>query len=172
MRNQLSFSRRQLCTWGLVFALPLFACVSKPTVALKDLRVTGPAPGGLAVDMVIQVNNKNSFAIQIRNIRAMAKVADKFDLPPIVMSPNELWLNAATGTTVSVPVIIPWNVVPGLLSETAGSSTVQYRVTGVVNITASRALALDKNDEPLDETGEIPRDVIVRAAQHMIPGAR
>jgi hypothetical protein len=147
------------------------ACVSKPTLQLHHAQTSGVGPGGVNVDVYMLVNNDNSFDVQVRDFRGNVTLAGKYTFGPINWNPNQ-WLPSKQTTTVRVPVTIPWPVVPMILTETAGSDTVAYRVVGSADVTASRLIGIQRNDEPIDETGTMPRSMILNAARTMWPLAR
>lgn len=147
------------------------SCASKPTLKVDHARVTGVGPLGIGLDVVVRVYNSNSFDIMIRNVHAQTTLAGRYQLPAVNVQPN-LWLPAKKETYVSTPVVVPWTLVPGVLSATMGSEHVSYHVQGYADVTATRALGVEVNNEPLDERGSVPREVMLGAARTMIPGAR
>src|SRR5689334_6871429 len=117
-------------TWKLgriaAFAPLLFAlaaspgCVTKPVVTVHHAEVQGISTLGLSAVIVLRVRNDNSYDVQVRNVRAQVTVGGRYPLMPIDVSPNQ-WLPAKQTTLVAVPVTIPWQIVPALIAETAGS---------------------------------------------------
>lgn len=138
-------------------------CVSKPTVTVQAANLRGIGTMGVTLEISLLVTNPNSFDVQIRNVRSQVKIADKYWLDPIQFNPNA-WLAANKSTVVPVPVVIPWRLVPQLLAESASSNTISYRVTGAADVTAVRALGIEKNDQPVDETGSISRQALLDMA--------
>jgi LEA14-like dessication related protein len=146
------------------------ACVHKPTVELDRAQVSNVGLYGVGMDVVVRINNTNSFDVMVREVQASVSINNKYALAPIRMSPNR-WLPSDQNTLIAVPVVIPWTVIPGLLAETVGRDTLSYRVKGTADVTATKLLQVQRNDEPIDEEGTIPRAVVVSAARVRIPGA-
>ncbi|MEZ4440456.1 MAG: hypothetical protein R3B72_15270 [Polyangiaceae bacterium] len=113
--------------------------------------------------VVMKVNNKNFFDVQVRNVRANVVVAEKVRLPMIAYNPD-VWLGAKQTTLVPVPVTLPWALVGPLLAATIESDTVDYHVEGVADVTAVRMLGIRRNDEPFDDEAEVSRAQLVAAA--------
>jgi hypothetical protein len=152
--------------WAGVLALLLWTlsgCVTKPVLELHSARLSSATPQGVGLDVYLQVNNKNAFDVQVRNVRCNVVIAKRFRLPPLQFSPNQ-WLPAGKATLVRVPMVVPWPMVPPLLAATVGFETLTYRVTGAADVTAVRLLGIQRNDYPVDEEGEVPRLALVIAA--------
>jgi LEA14-like dessication related protein len=149
----------------LVAALALFAtgCFSEPSMKLYGARVTHATPYGVGLTMTLAVENNNSFDVMVRDVRADVMIAKRYRLPTVVVSPNQ-WLAANRSTLVQVPVIVPWTLVTPLVSTTVGSSTIEYRVWGSANVTATRALEVDFDDYQLDKDGKFYRSELLLAA--------
>jgi len=90
-------------------------------------------------------------------------IAGRYRLPPLQYDPNK-WLPAYRSTTVEVPLTVPWALVGPLLSTSVGSTTIKYRVVGLVDVTAVRMLGIRHNDYGLDEEGEVSRMELLMAA--------
>ena len=148
-----------LATFALSLALAS-GCVSKPVIALHHADLKEVSIQGLDLKVVIQISNPNAYDVEVRNVHAQVTIAGKFRLDPIDVQPNK-WLPAGETTLVTVPVSIPWTMVPGLVAETLGTPEVKYRVTGVADVTATRAFGIEKNNYPLDEEASLPRQVFV-----------
>ncbi|MFO0590154.1 MAG: LEA type 2 family protein [Polyangiaceae bacterium] len=148
--------------WLFVGALALStaACVETPTVTLHHADIQGASLAGAVVDVVIAINNPNSYDIKLRDITAETTFAGKYRLPPIVMHPD-LWLPSGQTTLVHVPTTLPWLMLPGLLAETVMSPAVVYNVTGSANVTATRTFGIEENNYPLQLTGTMPRTLLV-----------
>ena len=162
---------RALCIAAIALAATIAtACVHKPTLQLDHAQVSNVGLYGVGLDVVVQVNNTNSFDVMVRDVNANVSINNKYALAPIRMNPNR-WLPSDQTTLIAVPVIIPWQVLPMLLAETIGQPTLSYRVRGTADVTATKLLQIQRNDEPIDEEGTIPRAVVVSAARVRIPGA-
>lgn len=156
--------RKLLTTPALLFAgvlaLSTAACVETPTVTLHHADIQGASLTGAVVDVVIAINNPNSYDIKLRDITAETTFAGRYRLPPIVMHPD-LWLPSGQTTLVHVPTTLPWLMIPGILAETVMSPQVVYNVTGSANVTATRTFGIEENNYPLQLTGTMPRTVLV-----------
>ena len=104
------------------------ACVQVPTVMLRRADVRGVSLAGPTVDVVIAINNPNSYDIKMRDVTAETTFAGKYTLPPIVQHPNQ-WLPAGQVTEVHVPMTLPWLMIPGILAETVMSPSKRHRAT-------------------------------------------
>jgi LEA14-like dessication related protein len=149
-------------------ALPLLTgCVSKPAVTLHDASLRSASLRGIGLDIFLKVENDNSYDIQIRNVRAEVTIHERYKLAPIDIQPNQ-WLPAEQTTIVRVPVLIPWHVVPPIVQETMGSTTIPYRAQGSVDVTAIRMLGIERDNYPVDEKGSVRRQELVNAAAGML----
>jgi LEA14-like dessication related protein len=158
----------RLARWAGILFVGLFllaptSCAKKPTMQVQYAQITGVSPFGVIVNVVLRVNNSNSFDIMVRNIHAQTTLAGQYQLPAVDMQPN-LWLAAKKTTFIDAPVTIPWNLVPGLLAATLGNENISYHVQGYADVTATRSIGLRVNNEPLDEQGLIPRELLLQAA--------
>jgi LEA14-like dessication related protein len=153
-----------------LFALALAGCVKKPTVQLDSAQIAGVGLVGVSMNVVVRVNNTNSFDVMVREINAQMTINNRYTLSPIVTSPN-VWLASDKTTLVSLPMVIPWTVVPGLLSETLGKDTISYHVQGTADVTATRLLQVQKNNHPINEDGTVSRAAILAAARVRLPMA-
>jgi hypothetical protein len=161
----------------LVAALALAAigaegCVSQPVVALDHAEIRSlQFPGGIGLTVFLRVNNKNAFDVQVRNVRGQATLGNRWILPPVDFSPN-VWLPAGQTTVVAVPVVIPFDMLPGIVGQTLGASTIAYHFKGTADVTAVRMLGVQRNDYPVDDGGEVSRMALAQAAASVIPGLR
>jgi hypothetical protein len=153
---------------GGVSVLVLPGCVSKPNMQLHHAEVQNAGPMGIGMNVVLRVNNENSFDVQVRNVRVQTTLQGRWTLPGVVYSPNQ-WLPADGTTLVSAPVLIPWTMVGPLLAETAMNSTIEYRVRGEADVTAIRSVGIRSDNYPVDETGTIPRVAVLQAARTTMP---
>lgn len=142
---------------------PLAGCVSKPVISLHHAEVRDASLGGIGLEVVLKVDNPNTYDVEVRSVHAQVTIAGKYALEPIDVTPNQ-WLGSNSTTLVRVPLSIPWTMLPVLVTETLGSSEVKYHVTGTADVTAVRALKIEKNDYPIDEDGTLPRQVFVSAS--------
>lgn len=152
----------------LVAAIAAAGCVDKPTMELHHAEIRSAGPMGVGMDVILRVNNGNSFDIQVRNVRVQTVLENRYTLPPVAYSPNQ-WLHSDSSTLVAAPVLIPWPLVGPLLAETATHDTLHYRVRGEADVTAFRSLGIRSDNYPVDETGEVPRMALVQAARNVLP---
>src|SRR5690349_17032563 len=124
-----------LCLAALTSAA---GCVRGPSVSVHHADVKSGAPDGLGVVVYLAVENGNDFDVEIRRVRARVTMEGKYHLAPVDVSPNK-WLRANKTTLVAVPMSIPWDVVPRLISSSAGSSSIAYNVRGTADVTAGRS---------------------------------
>lgn len=151
----------------------LSGCVTKPAMKLWGTQVSSAGAPGLSMNMIMRVENDNGFDIQIRNVRATVVLDGRHVLPPIVASPNT-WLRSGQVTNVTVPVMVPWNMVPTLTASAARGPYVRFHVRGFADVTGTRALKIDKDDWYVDEYGTVSSGEILAAAGRghlpMLPG--
>jgi LEA14-like dessication related protein len=149
----------------LVALLALFAsgCFSEPSMKLYGARISGATPYGVNLTMTMSVTNDNSFDVMVRDVRADVMLAKRYRLPTVVVSPN-IWLPANRTTSLQVPVNIPWSMIGPLVGAGIGSPTIEYRVWGSANVTATRSLEIDWDDYKLDKEGRFYRQELISAA--------
>jgi hypothetical protein len=164
-------ARAPIVAAALALAAATAACVSQPVVALDHAEIRGASFSGVSLVVMLRVNNKNSFDVQVRNVRGQASIANRWLLPPIDYSPN-VWLPAGQSTVVPAPIVIPLDMIPGILAQTLGSQTIAYYFKGTADVTAVRMLGIQRNDYPVDEGGTISRMALASTAATMIPGLR
>lgn len=164
-----SMKRRLLCVLAPTCAVLAIVsgCVSKPVVSLDHAALSYASFRGIGLDVFLKVVNENSYDVQVRNVRADVTIAGRYALAPIDIQPNT-WLPADETTLVRVPVLIPWQIVPGLLNETVGSPSISYRVRGSADVTAVRMLGIERNDYPVDQQGTVPRQQLINSAAVMM----
>jgi len=143
-------------------------CVTQPAVTVHHAEVRGLSAFGLNVLIFLQIRNDNAFDVQVRNVHCNVVFGRGYTLGPIDFAPNQ-WLPSNQATLVPVPVSIPYQLVPALISETAGSFAIPYYVKGTADVTATRALGIERNNYPIDEGGAVPRQMVVDAARSAIP---
>jgi len=149
----------------------LAGCVQRPTMTIHHAEVQGVSTYGVTVNIVLQVQNDNSYDVQIRRVHCNVTIGRGYVLGPIDFQPNQ-WLPSNRVTYVTVPVTIPWSLVPALVMETNGSYAIAYTVKGSADVTATRAFGIERDNYPIDEGGIVPRQTVVDAARSMLPFAR
>lgn len=159
----MSFSSRSrrafLGTFALSLAL-LAGCVSKPVISLHHADLKEVSLLGMNLKLFIQIDNPNAYDVEVRAVHCQVTIAGKYQLAPMDLQPNQ-WLPAGQATLITVPVSIPWTMVPALVAETLGTTDVKYRVQGMADVTATRTFGIEKNNYPLDEEASLPRQVFV-----------
>ncbi len=138
---------------------------------VKSAQVTGIGLTGVGVNVTTTITNRNSFDIQVRHVSAQVTIANRYTMGPIDTQPN-VWLGAKQATDVVTPVVIPWPLVLPLLAETVGTENIPYHVQGYADVTATRALGVQVNNEAVDDSGVVPRSLILSAARINFPNAR
>ncbi len=138
-------------------------CVSKPTLQLHSASIAGANPRGVSMSLVVRVNNKNSFDVRVRNVRANVVIGERYRLPQITYNPDQ-WLGSNRTTLLRVPVTIPWNMVTPLVRSGASSSEIDYHVNALIDVTAVRMLGISVTDYKIDDDGSISRGQLVSAA--------
>ena len=158
-----------LWRWALcVAALGMMAtggagCVSQPVVALSGVQVRGASTQGVTLNMVLSVHNDNAFDVKVRNVRATVTINDRYVLPHVRYDPN-VWLGAGKDTRVPFPVVIPWSSLRPILASSVHQRDLSYHVTGLVDVTAVRALGIRSNDYPVERDGTILRTKLTTVA--------
>jgi hypothetical protein len=162
-------TRRALTVLTLAFlALLSVGCVSKPTMHLNHAEISGVQmstyPPGLVVAMtvVVDVYNPNSYDIAIRAMRGQAILADLYMVPVDFRPPGDgLWLGSERTTPVRVTVNVPIETAIAIVNQSMMTPVIPYRLAGKADVTASRTLNLEKDDYSLDERGTLSRDQII-----------
>lgn len=145
------------------FSLLSAGCATKPHLEIHHAEIRSASLLGVGLEVVLSVENPNSFDLAVRNVNVTVTFADRYDLPAIVYSPNQ-WLPAGKKTLVPVPVTIPFTLLPDLASTSANATALEYRVVGSVDVTATSSLQVERDNYPIDEKGSIRREDVLRAA--------
>lgn len=155
---------RHLAQFAFVAVISLVStgCAKTPTLTLHHAEIQSASLFGLGLSIVLSVENPNSFDLAVRNVRAKVTIANRYELP-IDYSPNQ-WLPAGKKTLVPVPVTIPYALLPDLANTTSNLQVLEYSVVGSVDVTATSALEVEKDNYPIDEKGSIQRADLFRAA--------
>jgi hypothetical protein len=160
--------RRWAALGPILFALLGTGCVTEPTVSVHHAEVQGAGWGGLNVVAYLKIRNDNDFDVMIRNVRANVTIGSGHALPPIYVSPN-MWLKSDRYTLIAVPIFIPWNLMPALAAETVGSPVVTYYVQGAADVTATQTFGIKYDNYTVNQSGTIPRHLMVNAARAVVP---
>jgi hypothetical protein len=155
--------------------LPLLAalagasgCVQRPVISVHHAEVHGLSTYGVSVVIFLQIKNENTYDVQVRHVNCNVTMGRGAVLGPIDYAPN-LWLPANRVTLLAVPVSIPWTLLPSLTMETMGSYAIPYQVRGYADVTATRVFGIERDNYPLEQSGFIPRQMVVDAARQIMP---
>jgi hypothetical protein len=164
-------SRARSLQVGALLALSVglgTACVSKPTMHLNHAEISGVQmstyPPGLAMAMtvVVDVYNPNSYDVAIRAMRGQAVLAERYTVPVDFRAPGEgLWLGSERTTPIRVTLMVPIETALAIVGESMQTPVIPYRLSGRADVTASRTFNLEKDDYSLDERGTLSRDQII-----------
>ncbi len=161
--------RRLVALGPLLLALSAApGCVREPLVSLHHAEFSGVSGFGVGLAIYLKVRNDNPYDVQIRNVHVNVVFGHGYVLGPIDFTPNQ-WLRSGQTTLVPVPVSIPWQLIPALAAETAGSYAIPYQVHGTADVTATSTFGIQRNDYPVDEAGSVPRQMIVDSARSALP---
>jgi hypothetical protein len=166
----MSKNRRRLVALGsiLVALAALPGCVTDPVVSVHHAEFRGVSGYGVGLAVFLKVRNDNPYDVQVRNVHVNVVFGHGSVLGPIDFQPNQ-WLPSHQTTLVPVPVYIPWQLVPVLAAETMGSYAIPYQVHGVADVTATRAFGIERNNYPVDDSGSVPRQMVVDSARGALP---
>lgn len=143
----------------LLAVLSSASCVEKPTMRIHHAEIQGVAATGIALNVVLAIENSNVYDIQVRTVDVDVSVANRpagrFHLDP------NLWLNSGKTTLLAVPVVVAWSLLPAILSESLSENVVKYKVQGYADVTATRSLEIEKDAYPINEEGELPRSLFL-----------
>jgi hypothetical protein len=147
-------------------------CASKPTMSLNHAEISGvqlgfPPRVNVVMTVVLDVSNTNSYDVAVRAMRGTSVLADKYTLPIDFRPGGEgVWLAANTTTTLRVPVTIPLDLALQLLRESYTNPTVNFRVIGTADVTATRTFKIEKDNYSVDEHGTFTRQQLEMAVPH------
>lgn len=164
----LSLWRRLAVAALALAALAVTGCAQDPTLRVHHAELRSASFQGVGLDVYVQVDNPNSFDIRIRNVRAQVLIGRRYELPPLVFSPNQ-WLPGGEKTLVRVPMVIPYALVPIILRETVTSPVILYSIRGTADVTATRLFGVERDSYPINQESSVPRADLVAAAARSIP---
>lgn len=133
----------------------------QPAVTLRSATLRGASPSGISFDAVLAVENPNLFDLQVRAVRANAKLDGVKGVVPIFIEPNT-WIPAGRTVLIPVPITLPWQMIPPVLAATVGDAKVTYHVSGTADVTATQAFAIDRDMYEFDDEGELPRGFLMK----------
>jgi len=145
------------------------ACVQKPTMKLDHAEVSGVRVGfppalGVLMNIVVAVDNPNSYDVAIRAVRGQVILANTYSLPVNFRAQgNGVWLRSGVTSRVSVPVDIPVQLAIELVRNGMMSPTITYRFIGHADVTATSTLQLEKDDYSVNEWGIMTRQQLAAA---------
>jgi hypothetical protein len=151
-------------------------CVKKPEMHLDHAEITGvqmatlPPSLGIVMVVVLQVYNPNSYDVAVRGVRGQAILAGQYPLPVAYQAPppDGLWMPAGQTTAVRVPITMPIQLAFALVGQGLAAPTIEYRFTGVADVTASHTLQLEKDNYAVDESGSITREQMMAVIPNSI----
>ena len=158
-----SFARFARFAGTLALATSLAACIQKPTMKLDHAEVSGVRVGfppslGVLMNIVVAVDNPNSYDIAVRAVRGQVVLASRYTLPVDFRAQgNGIWLRSGTISRMAVPVDIPVQLAAELLRDGMMMPTITYRFLGHADVTATSSLQLEKDDYSVNEWGIITR---------------
>ena len=145
------------------------ACVQKPTMKLDHAEVSGVRVGfppslGVLMNIVVAVDNPNSYDLAVRAVRGQVVLANRYSLPVNFRAPgNGVWLRSGAISRLAVPVDIPVQLAIELLRDGMMSPTITYRFTGRADVTATSTFQLEKDDYSVNEWGIVTRQQLASA---------
>lgn len=145
------------------------ACVQKPTMKLDHAEVSGvrfgfPPSLGVLMNIVVAVDNPNSYDIAVRAVRGQVVLANRYALPVSFRAQgNGVWLRSNSISRMAVPVDIPVQLAMELLRDGMASPTITYRFTGRADVTATSTFQLEKDDYSVNEWGLVTRQQLAAA---------
>ena len=148
---------------SLVASLALVGCVTEPAVRLNHANLVGATPAGVRFDLVLEVENRNAFDVEVRSVQGQPIVAGSNGIAPIAIEPRQ-WLRAGTETLVPVVVTVPWPVATSIAAQALTEGEIGYRFVGYADVTATQTFQIRKDRYPIDIEGELPAVFWVRTA--------
>lgn len=124
----------------------------------------GVTTQGPRFDAVMIFDNPNGFDVQVRTVRANVRIGTS--TIPVLCEPN-VWIPADGAATVAVPVTVPWGAVPALATQVAVGAQIRYTIVGNADVTASRALEIDRNAYSFNEEGVLPQSIFVQSTPEL-----
>ena len=145
------------------------ACVQKPTMKLDHAEISGVRVGfppalGVLMNIIVNVDNPNSYDLAIRAVRGQVILANMYTLPVDFRAQgNGVWLRSGVSSRVAVPVDIPVQLALELLRNGMASPTITYRFVGHADVTATSTFQLEKDDYSVNEWGTLTRQQFAAA---------
>lgn len=131
---------------------------------VSGVRVGFPPSLGVLMNIVVAVDNPNSYDIAVRAVRGQVVIADRYALPVNFRAPgNGIWLRSGVTSRLAVPVDIPVQLAVELLRNGVASPMITYRFTGRADVTATSTLQLEKDDYSVNEWGIVTRQQLAAA---------
>jgi LEA14-like dessication related protein len=141
----------------LLITLLLTSCtafVSKPEVALKNVRIAGLDAEGIDLDFYLSVRNPNSFDLKLNNYNYDVKI---MDLPLARGSSRATYdFHANSSTDMLIPVKIPHGALIDILKRRPNPDAIPYHLHADLNIGA----AFGNMNVPVNKSGtlSIPKE--------------
>ena len=137
--------------WVLLMAVIGTGCLGsfeEPEVRLEGIRVGTVDLGGGLLYAQLSVHNPNDFGLETRSLSYDLEVADTRDEDPdwVTLADGQyddpIVVGARDSTRFEVPVEFAFANLTGLVNAVLGRGTVDYRVSGVVDVREPRSLSV------------------------------
>ena len=121
----------------MAFALAIVGC--QRAVQLRSATLRGASPAGLQFDAVLSIENPNVFDVQVRAVRANARMGKVGGYIPVNATPNT-WIPAGKKMLVPVPIVVPWSMLPSIVAAHRHTAEGRVHRLGYADITATRCV--------------------------------
>lgn len=141
MKTRLSLRRAlgALVALGLVGVVTASCAlfVRSPEVAIADVRVVGLGITGGTAEVLLQVDNPNRFALEVREFRYLLEVTDpgapeRWDTLAVGVSADTVQLPGRQVTVVPLRIPFRYQALGTALRAWSGGGEVPYRIEGEV----------------------------------------
>ena len=131
---------------------------------VSGVRVGFPPSLGVLMNIVVAVDNPNSYDLAVRAVRGQVVLANRYSLPVNFRAQgNGVWLRSGATSRLAVPVDIPVQLALDLLRNGMAAPTISYRFTGRADVTATSTFQLEKDDYSVNEWGIVTRQQLATA---------
>jgi len=145
-----------------------FACTrpAPPTLSPKRAAITTISPDGVALDVILETTNPNSFDLTAGDVTAHFVLDGHIDVGTATF-PQTITLPANTTKDIDVPITLHWgDILPLLEIAASNRPTVPYAVDGSIALGGD----LIHIQVPFHIEGIVTREEIARATVRSIPG--
>lgn len=152
-------------------ALGLAGCgVKEPTLQVQSASIAGgtatlglPPQIGVVMAVYVSAKNENSFDIQVRGARGTLFMMNSYQIP--ISTSLGTWLKSDSTTSFVVPITIPLQTAIALLGGSLSVACIPYSVQGVADVTATSTFKLERDNQPLTQSGCLPRQTLLSAVR-------